>query len=469
MSYEPECPDVPGALFRFVEGRVSDRFNGVVPYSGNGVGDTGSDFLTGWLSSTYECECTVKELDATFRCAQHAYLALLLNLDRARIDELRQADPRSPGILVSELLDMAGNVKEWERLRDAMRAAQEAKFGAGDLRRRLDATAGYYLLNVDVARNRPAVILMSVRSKARDGVFTAALGSNDFGAVDELSLEARRIHGSTPRSICTYYDAGAAGSDAPGSTDGVSDDDPSPSTSSTVETVVSMVQAIPWTGVNPFGYEGIVAFYADGKTARRVDEHCRAQFLGNFHPNPITVEIFGKEHTFKNSEAAYHAFKFKPEQSYPASGHSPVSGAVLIKSLEAQSGDESLRTARTYAAKAGSYHGKHVLDMMLIVLRAKFKVGSVYRRRLENTRGHFLLEYKEGVTSEPSKRRRWHVDRFGGRNWLGLCLMIVRDGPEGVLEAARALYVASEDDREHEAWMKLVDDARSAVTKFLGE
>jgi len=163
----------------------------------------------------------------------------------------------------------------------------------------------------------------------------------------------------------------------------------------------------------------LVAFYFPGEE-EACDRLCRSAFLGNFYDlgpgalelQPPNGQLHGsRTRSFRNAEAAFQALKF---WSY----------SDQFSNL---TGEEAFRKSReTWALPDSTYCGYGSnWKAMRAVLEAKFKPGAPCTEALLKTKDAFLLEHN----SVSGRDTVWSDDKYGrGKNWLGLLLMLVRDG-----------------------------------------
>lgn len=159
--------------------------------------------------------------------------------------------------------------------------------------------------------------------------------------------------------------------------------------------------------------KGYIGFYKNGPTA----------FLGNFYETPITY----KGYTYQNAEAAFQAQKFPGyERNF----------------VNCRTGDEAFKLKQKLEVSPAQklppgYHSGVKNNIMLEIVRSKFKTNAKLKKLLLDTGSAYLVEHnvKKGRDSH------WSDDSDGtGRNMLGELLMIVRSelGGTGIVSRSNS-------------------------------
>lgn len=154
----------------------------------------------------------------------------------------------------------------------------------------------------------------------------------------------------------------------------------------------------------------IIAFYYPGRHTA-ADERCQATFLGNFYPSRLQL-CPGDEKaavSFQNAEAAFQSLKFWNRKE-------------MFQELSAE---EAFRLSRKLPEPDWTYAGygsnwKAMYDVLL----KKFEDPEL-QRKLLSTGDTLLLEHNEKC----GRDNTWSNNHDGsGMNWLGMQLMLLRDG-----------------------------------------
>jgi len=202
----------------------------------------------------------------------------------------------------------------------------------------------------------------------------------------------------------------------------------------------------------------VVAFYYPGDPISPYwDQHCNAEFLGNFYYSPIEItDGYGNDPTqFLNAESAFQALKFWTKRN----------------SFINTSGPQAFTTKRTLEKEIKSDYtfsgyGSNLIAMKHI-LEIKFK-DPILMAALKATGNAFLLEHNP----IQGRDQIWSDNSDGtGSNALGLILMIIRDGQESTFSSVFDLLTGNDkiglykDDNNPDVktWKHQVDTAAKLV------
>lgn len=205
---------------------------------------------------------------------------------------------------------------------------------------------------------------------------------------------------------------------------------------------------------------GLIAFYFPGRE-EAWDRLCQSSFLGNFHDMGSDSLLLTapcdpqRPRCFNNAEAAFQALKFWDR----ASEFQYLSGEEAFQKRQLFTGKEDW----TYGGFGSNWKA------MMAVLQAKFRPDSSMAKALSATGKAFLLEHN----AVPGRDMIWSDNHNGdGKNWLGLQLMLVRDGLPGAQAGNWARIVkkwinvenggpAYTDSERH--WLRVVQLATRAL------
>ena len=130
-------------------------------------------------------------------------------------------------------------------------------------------------------------------------------------------------------------------------------------------------------------------------------------FLSNLYEAPVTVEILGRNYTFRNAEAAFQVHKSDdPEEISKFQTMSGVPAKRYGKRVHIPGGIEAWNERR--------------IDVMKYVVTEKFKQNPDLMQKLRNVEGDIVEDNTWNDTF-------WGVCRGNGLNHLGKILMMVRD------------------------------------------